>query len=154
LEPKHCKYPSLVKCFLFLVWYSIDRGIQDYESIFFVQKTNCWLDWNYKEWYKTKPKKNKPKTRQNVNCILIFFMYLTCQTGHTIADFLFWKNQNKWWRNCYKKIEVNWFLLILFELSLCPSNICLKNIFQLNCNRWLKSCINQDKSWLFYISYY
>ena len=28
-------------------------------------------------------------------------------SGHTIADFLFQKNQNKCWRNYYKKIEVN-----------------------------------------------
>ena len=41
-------------------------------------------------------KKINQKRDKNVNCILIFFMYLTCQTGHTIADFLFWKNQNKW----------------------------------------------------------
>ena len=40
--------------------------------------------------------KNKPKTRQKFQLYYhFFFMYLTCHTGDTIADFLFWKNQNK-----------------------------------------------------------
>ena len=42
-------------------------------------------------------------------------------------------------------LQKNWgqlfILSILLKLSLSPSNICLKNIFQLNWNSWLKSYI-------------
>ena len=42
-------------------------------------------------------------------------------------------------------LQKNWgrliLLLILLKLSLSPSNICLKNIFQLNWNSWFKSYI-------------
>ena len=42
-------------------------------------------------------------------------------------------------------LQKNWgqliLLSILLKLSLSPSNICLKNIFQLNWNSWLKSYI-------------
>ena len=67
---------------------------------------------------------------------------------------LFWshycrqKNQNKWGRNCYKKIEVNYFLLTLWKLSLFQSNGCLKYIsikLKLNWNNLLKPCINQSR---------
>ena len=75
------------------MWYSIDREDQENEPIFCLKDES--LDWTKKSGTRQN-QKHKPKTRQK--CQLyhqFFFMYLTCHTGHTIADFLFWKNQNK-----------------------------------------------------------
>ena len=71
-----------------------------------------------------------------VQSIICRFLKLLVKILPNVLFFLlFWshycrqKNQNKWGRNCYKKIEVNYFLLTLWKLSLFQSNGCLKIYF-------------------------
>ena len=122
---------------LSLVWYSIDREDQSNEFIFLYKRRSSRLDQNNKEWYQFGTEWASltyffimlrcfwfVNLLSSGSWLIIYMISMSCFhleleilriigenfsyfSGHTIADFLFQKNQNKCWRNCYKKIEVN-----------------------------------------------